>query len=298
MDKIRRATWHDYTQRCIYMVTLKKSLHIEPFGTLKGDCRLPFDVRGSSYVSASPTGKAIKDAIRQIPSIEPKVKILQYALMPDHVHILLFVTETTEEILGRIIARFKILVNEAAGTEGVFTKGFNDQILKSSRDLSTLFRYLRDNPRRLAVRRAHPEYFRRVNTLHLCGRECMAYGNFQLLDNPFKEAVVVHRADSDAVRGEKSGLWHYTAANGGVLVSPFISEAEKAVRDDAEACHGKVILLTAEPLGERYKPAEHDFLLCEAGKLLIVSLSTPGKLSREKCLAMNRFAQDICKINS
>ena len=80
--------------------------------------------------------------------------------MPDHVHILLFFVELpTQEILGRILARFKVEVNKVTGTDGVFAKGFNDQILKSTRTLDTFYKYIRDNARRLAVRRAHPEFF-------------------------------------------------------------------------------------------------------------------------------------------
>ena len=52
-----------------------------------------------------------------------------------------------------------------------------------------------------------------------------------LLDNPFKEQVVVHRADSPEVRESNRRRWLYTAANGGVLVSPFISPDERGIRE-------------------------------------------------------------------
>lgn len=109
---------------------------------------------GCSYIRASHIGRAIKSGLRKFCEIEPKIKILQYALMPDHLHLILFVTVPIDEILGRVIARFKVMVNDEAGINGVFAKGFNDQILKKPRQLDTLFRYLRENPRRLAVRRA------------------------------------------------------------------------------------------------------------------------------------------------
>lgn len=254
------------------MVTVTKARGCADFG------RLEMKNIADAEITPSFLGTVIEEEIDTTPSHHPQIKVLECALMPDHVHVLMEATAALDIHFGEIVRVIKAAATSrirkmcANPSLTVFNEGFHDRIVLGADQLSTLFRYLRDNPRRLAVRRAHPEYFRRVNKLQLCGCECMAYGNFQLLDNPFKEAVVVHRADSDAVRGEKSGLWHYTAANGGVLVSPFISEAEKAVRDDAEACDGKVILLTAGPLGERYKPAEHDFLLCEAGKLLIVSL--------------------------
>lgn len=293
MNRILRAPWHDYTQRCIYMITLNKNPLMENFGILQGDYRIQTGQKGAAFISSTALGKAIKNTLRRFNSTEPNVRVLQYALMPDHLHILLFVEYPTEDTLGKIIARFKIEVNKAAGTTGVFAKGFNDQILKSSRSLAVLYRYLQENARRLAVRRARPEFFRRVNALEIGGKTFQAYGNFQLLDCPFKEQVIVHRADSSETRQKNREQWLYTAANGGVLVSPFISPAEKEIRKEAEEAGGRFILIISEPMGERYKPTGREFELCEAGRLLIVSANLPGDLSRQTCLTMNTLAQTI-----
>lgn len=293
MNRILRAPWHDYTQRCIYMITLNKNPLMENFGILQGDYRIQTGQKGAAFISSTALGKAIKNTLRRFNSTEPNVRVLQYALMPDHLHILLFVEYPTEDTLGKIIARFKIEVNKASGITGVFAKGFNDQILKSSRSLAVLYRYLRENARRLAVRRARPEFFRRVNALEIGGKTFQAYGNFQLLDCPFKEQVIVHRADSSETRQKNREQWLYTAANGGVLVSPFISPAEKEIRKEAEEAGGRFILIISEPMGERYKPAGRDFELCEAGRLLIVSANLPGDLSRQTCITMNGLAQNI-----
>lgn len=293
MNRILRAPWHDYTQRCIYMITLNKNPLMENFGILQGDYRIPTGQKGAAFISSTALGKAIKSTLRRFNSTEPNVRVLQYALMPDHLHILLFVEYPTEDTLGKIIARFKIEVNKVSGITGVFAKGFNDQILKSSRSLAVLYRYLRENARRLAVRRARPEFFRRVNALEIGGKTFQAYGNFQLLDCPFKEQVIVHRADSSETKQKNREQWLYTAANGGVLVSPFISPAEKEIRKEAEEAGGRFILIISEPMGERYKPAGREFELCEAGRLLIVSANLPGDLSRQSCLIMNTLAQTI-----
>lgn len=291
MNRILRAPWHDYTQRCIYMITLNKNPLMENFGILQGDYRIQTGQKGAAFISSTALGKAIKNTLRRFNSTEPNVRVLQYALMPDHLHILLFVEYPTEDTLGKIIARFKIEVNKAAGTTGVFAKGFNDQILKSSRSLAVLYRYLQENARRLAVRRARPEFFRRVNALEIGGKTFQAYGNFQLLDCPFKEQVIVHRADSSETKQKNREQWLYTAANGGVLVSPFISPAEKEIRKEAEEAGGRFILIINEPMGERYKPAGREFELCEAGRLLIISANLPGEISRKTCMAMNSLSE-------
>lgn len=199
------------------MITINKSRGIPAFGTIGGDCSLPVGTQGSSFIALSAIGKIIRNAIFNIPKIEPAVRLLQYSVMPDHIHMLLFVQQPVSEPLGFLIARFKNEVNKTYGTNGVFSKGFNDQILKPARSLDVIFNYIRQNPYRLAVRRAYPDFFRRVNDLRIGDRAFHAYGNLQLLDNPFKEQVVVHRADTADELARKCELWLYTAANGECL---------------------------------------------------------------------------------
>ena len=131
---------------------------------------------------------------------------------------------------------------------------------------------------------------------NLNDRYYQAYGNLQLHRNPFKEQVVVHRADTAEQDGRNPRRWLHTGANGGVLVSPFISTSEKAVRAETEAAGARFTLITAEPFGERYKPAAHDFDLCAAGRMLIISINQSGNLSRATCLAMNELAGSVAKI--
>lgn len=285
-----RAKWHDYRKRCIYHITLMKNHAMPAFGRLAGDCSIPAGHPGSPYIISSLLGAAVKDALRGIGTIHPALRVYQYALMPDHLHILLSVEHDLDEILGRKIALFKHSVNLKAGLTNVFEDGFNDQILNKNRKLDVIFNYLRANPYRLAVRRQHPDFFRRCNNIMIAGTPCQAYGNIQLLDNPFKGAVSVHRADSAETFGSHKERWLYTAANGGVLVSPFISKREKEVRNAAEEVGGRLILVTNKPFGEREKPAAHDFDMCSQGRMLIIAPTEPLDFSREACLKMNALA--------
>lgn len=287
-----RCYGHDYHSRCIYHITLKKNRGVSSFSHL---C----DNWPTVEIIRSRLGVIIEKHIRLIPSLDPALRLLQYCIMPDHIHLLLFVTAPTKLHLGNYIGKLKIAIHQEYHAINpleisIFEEDFYDCILHSHRSLDTLYKYIRDNPRRLAVRRAHPEFFRRVNALKIGDQTCQAYGNFQLLECPFKEQVVVHRADSAETLQRNRERWLYTAANGGVLVSPFISAAEKAVRTEADEAGGRFILIINEPIGERYKPSGRDFELCEAGRLLIISANAPGALSRAACLAMNELAKNIC----
>lgn len=293
MSRNYRAKWHDYRARCIYHLTLMKSPESPYFGKLAGDCKIPIGQLGSPYVIASPLGAAIKQTLRSLRTIHPALRLYQYALMPDHLHLLLSVEAELDEILGRKIAIFKQQVNSATGLTSVFEPGFNDQILKPDRNLNVIFDYIRANPYRLAVRLQNPEFFRRNVALVINGISCKAYGNTQLLNNPFIEQVVVHRADNDSTFNSNKERWLHTAANGGVLVSPFISKREKEIRDGAEELGGRFILITERPYSDREKPTGRDFELCTQGRLLIISPAQPLTFGRAACLRMNSLAQAI-----
>lgn len=291
-----RLATHDYHSRCIYHITFAKSPEAPCFGTLCGS--LP-DVG----IARSALGSIIENRIRSMPQIEPTLRVLQNCVMPDHVHLLLFVTSPTELHLGNIIGKLKVLIHQdwraATGQDvAAFVDDFYDRILLPSNSLQVIFKYIRQNPFRLAVRRQFPDFFRRVNNLKIGDVTVQAYGNLQLLDNPFKELVVVHRADSPEKREQNRAQWLYTAANGGVLVSPFISKAEKAIRSEAETVCGRLIVITNKPFEPKYKPMGRDFENCEAGRLLIISVPGTGQeLKRQTCLALNGIAETLIKKN-
>lgn len=105
--------------------------------------------------------------------------------------------------------------------------------------------------------------------------------------------VQVHRADGEEAYAHKKERWLHTAANGGVLVSPFISKREKEVRTEAAELDGKFILVTNSPFKEREKPSGKDFELCSIGRMLIISPAEELDFGRKACMTMNALAAAI-----
>ena len=303
----RRRKAHDYHAPFIYHIIFKKDENVPVFGKLRGDIRIPYGIKGHPYIFCSPLGNIIAREINRLPAIFPILQIYCYIVMPDHVHILLRIKEWSPKHLGHYIANLKAEItkqwNDSIGNEvrkvSVFKEGYCDKPLYQDRSLNTLFLYIKENPYRLAVRKALPQFFQRSRRILIDNTEYEAYGNLFLLRNPDKDAVVIHRCDSQSERQLKKEYWLECAETNGVLVSPFISTSEKEIRNEAEEAGGKFILLVHEEFGERYKPAKHDFELCVEGRLLIISLKKPHKtpLSRQICLEMNKLAQRICSID-
>lgn len=286
---------HNYRSRCIYHITMTKAAGIPAFSRIA-------DTPGRPIVERSPIGMIVEEQIRRFPAFCSELRVLQYVIMPDHIHFAIFAQSELSKALGSYIGMMKVKCGQLAKEQlsiepPLFEKDFYDRILRRGHKLDTICEYIRQNPFRLLMRRHNPDFFRRVNNINIAGRLWQAYGNLQLLDNPFKGPVVIHRADSDSIRSAKCQRWKHLAENGGVLISPFISQAEKEIRRECEMANGKVIILSNKPFGEREKPAAHDFERCSQGLLLILAPLTPLPADRETFLYLNSIAEAIAITN-
>ena len=75
----------------------------------------------------------------------------------------------------------------------LFAKGYNDLILRSYDELPTWQNYLRDNPRRLLMKQARPEWLRPFFGLKVGTTTYSSLGNQALLRSPRRIAVRVSR---------------------------------------------------------------------------------------------------------
>lgn len=282
---------HDYRSRCIYHITIGKAPSCPDFSRISGSADQPL-------IERSRFGEIIESQILNFPNLCPYLQILQYVIMPDHIHFAIFAREYLPRSIGRYIGMMKVKCGQIIRAEfpnikDIFTEDFHDRYLRPIHKLDTIIQYIRKNPSRLLARRLNPDYFRKLNNLEINSTLWQAYGNLQLLENPFKAPVVIHRVDSERLKVAKMRRWKHLSENGGVLVSPFISPAEKEIRRQCEEANGKVILLANEPFGDREKPAAHDFELCANGRLLILSPMQPLPPGRATFLYLNSIAESI-----
>lgn len=283
---------HDYRGIGMYHITIGKAAGIPDFSRLVG-------TSASFVVERSSIGSAVERQLRRLPDICPGLRLLQYVIMPDHIHALIYVTRPIERALGAYIGAMKVAAGQEARRihpqlEALFTDDFHDRILRKHHSLDVVFQYIKNNPRRRLIRQERPDFFsRRYNVLSFEGLDFHAYGNLHLLVNPFREQVVVHRADSPQVRQQNRDRWLYTAANGGVLVSPFISPDERAIREAIEPLNGKHILIVNNAITERYTPPRREHELCQQGRLLIMAPATTLEPGRATWMRLNRLAAFI-----
>lgn len=195
----RRAFGHDYHKPFIYHIIMKKETGCESFGSLEGDARIRPGQPGAAGIRESKLGRIIAKAILHLPFEHPVIKLHQFCVMPDHVHILLQVLYHSDKHLDfyidslreRIAAKYSETIGHPVSDTMIFTQGYCDKPLYDDRSLDGLYRYIRENPHRLAMRVQYPEFFHRIRNFSIGEKEYEAYGNLFLFRNPDKTIVKI-----------------------------------------------------------------------------------------------------------
>ena len=181
----------------------------------------------------------------------------------------------------------------------LFARGFNDKLLLRSGQLERWINYLHDNPRRLLMKREHPDLFRVQRGLQVAGLEFSAIGNRFLLDRPELVQVQCSRRLTETEIATEVARCLRLAGSGAVLVSPAISPGEKAVMRAAFEAGWPLIFLQENGFTELAKPGGRRMEACARGQLLILAPwehhNEQLTIQRSQCLQLNEMARLICE---
>ena len=180
----------------------------------------------------------------------------------------------------------------------LFAKGYNDLILRSFEELQRWKNYLSDNPRRLMMKRARPEWLRPFFGLHIGSHVYSGIGNRSLLTSPSRIAVRVSRRRSDSEIAVETTRYLSAARQGAILVSPAISPGEKRVMRAAFDAGLPIIVIMENGFTPLSKPHGEQFDACARGLLLMLAPwehhNEKKKITAEQCQQMNLMALEIC----
>lgn len=298
--RLKRSHWHDYHEPCIYLVTVT-TVDREPLLVhVEGDAI-------KARIKLSPIGKMVWQEIEKIPTRYPQVKVMQHQIMPDHVHLVLRVTERLPEALplGNEVASWKAGCSKATSTlrdlkaatpdnktqnnnpdhhwlsceatfrspdlrpstRALFAKGFNDSILTGQGQLHHMMSYVRDNPRRLLIKRQHSTFFAIHRSIRLAGTDFDAVGNLALLRRPLM-AVHCRRHWTETEQQNFANKCLAAAESGTVLIGAFISSNEKIIYKVLREKQLPLIHIVENGFNDLYKPVGQAFYATAEGNLL------------------------------
>ena len=296
-----------------------------------GSLVIPDNDPKQAHIKRTELGEKIVHTIFHIQDIHQEVRVLQFCIMPDHVHVILYVTRAMDAGIKTVvrgwwqgakkvsalsvgpISALSVAPNSIRDNKQSLSPVFSEfpfiRTMSRRGQLDTMMQYVKMNPQRLATKCLKPGYFRVQEGIEIAGRIYSGIGNAKLLlANSFAPVHVRHTMLDAAAQGNPKPLSDYmdsciaAAAEGAVLVSPFIHEKEREVLYSVLAEDGKAIYLADNGFRDYYKPSAGLFDAVAAGRVLILSPweYDPNKkhVSRADCVALNQMAEEICTLSS
>ena len=333
----RRSEQNDYTERGIYLITIAIEGRKPLLGTLAGKVDVQ-EGPDKPHVLLSPWGERVKECWLAIPQYHPLVEPMKLCIMPDHIHGILFVHEKIDCHLGHVINGFKAGTRKAAREIGIITEampqptkqaqnvsiplsgvsyaeaspqpkhspigtlwepGYHDRLLLHKNQLAHMLAYLDDNPRRLLIKRQHPEFFSPLGELTFAGVKMQAMGNAALLSHHQMRRLQCSRhLYQQEIDGLQQDFLNEGKA-GTLIISPCISPGEQQIATACIKAHIPFIVLLVHGIPPFYKPQPLYLEACAEGRLLLMSpfqwQNEKITNMRQRCLYLNDLAQRICE---
>lgn len=151
--KPTRLQGFDYSSSGVYLLTIC---------TQNRQCLLSrivgADVLDGPFVELSAYGKIADKYINQLNDFYEHISVERYVIMPNHIHLLLFVrgngpsrtsapTSKQHSTVSRFVSTFKRFCNKEYG-ENIWQAHFNDHIVRNRDDYEEHIRYIYENPMR------------------------------------------------------------------------------------------------------------------------------------------------------
>lgn len=141
--KPNRLKNYDYSQNGVYFITVCVK-NRNPI--------LSYIPVGANCVRLSKIGKVVEEEINNISKIYANVTVENYVIMPNHIHLLVFIDRFSGRTqfaptISRIIKQFKGVITKRL-SKSIWQKGFYDHIIRDEYDFQIRWQYIEDNPYR------------------------------------------------------------------------------------------------------------------------------------------------------
>ena len=152
-----RLRGYDYSQAGCYFVTICVKGKHEILSTIDVGARIARPNEDEADVGARiarPTeiGEKVEFALQQINEKYPTVILDKYVIMPNHIHMILMITQTDCDgramrapTISTVINQFKGFVTKQIG-ESIWQKLFHDRIIRDEEEYLKIRKYIEENP--------------------------------------------------------------------------------------------------------------------------------------------------------
>lgn len=145
--KPNRWIYHDYSNCGSYFITVCTKDKEKLLGSVGAVIGRPPETTLSVY------GHICDNAINNIPKYYPYVNVDRYVVMPNHIHLLLTVSDsdgrpmTAPTSISDIVNQLKGAVSKKIG-HSIWQKSFHDRVVRNDDEYNLIMQYIIDNPSR------------------------------------------------------------------------------------------------------------------------------------------------------
>ena len=106
---------------------------------------------GQRQVVLSAIGETCRKFIENINVVYDFVKVSQYVIMPNHIHLLLTIESAaggmraSRPTVSTVVRSFKTMVTKQVGTD-LWQTSFYEHVIRNERDYTEIWRYIQENP--------------------------------------------------------------------------------------------------------------------------------------------------------
>ncbi len=150
--KPTRLTDFDYSTPGAYFITICTENKQHILSRIVGG-----DVLDAPRINLSSYGKIADKYINQLNDFYDDICVDKYVIMPNHIHLLLFVNENgasrtspptvQHSVVSRFVSTFKRFCNKEYGSN-IWQRHFYDHIIRNQRDYDEIWQYIENNPRK------------------------------------------------------------------------------------------------------------------------------------------------------
>ncbi len=159
--KLNRLKNYDYSSNGLYFVTICTKNHVQYLSEIidGNDDIVGNAALGVPIVKFTEYGEIVNKNIIKINEIYRYISVLNYVIMPDHIHLILFVSDYEDDTVtggtpraafptksvSQIINGLKSISTKQIGFS-IWQKSFHDHIIRNREELRQIWQYIDNNP--------------------------------------------------------------------------------------------------------------------------------------------------------
>ena len=129
-----RLKHYDYSKKDRYFITI----------CIKDKMKILGKIKEERYIELTQIGENVEKNIKEIEEIYSNIKIEEYVIMPNHIHMILRIIYKNGISISRIVKHYKTNITKEIG-HSIWQKSFYEHVIRDEKDYLRIKEYIQNN---------------------------------------------------------------------------------------------------------------------------------------------------------